>query len=70
MHGKFNRTELITLPTITLYLFLFDVFALLKFGATVELIAIGTESAPKIIKCKKLNSLKHLVRTTVAESHN
>jgi len=37
MHGKFNRTELITLPTITLYLFLFDVFALLKFGATVEL---------------------------------
>jgi len=37
MHGKFNRTELITLPTITLYLFLFDVFALLKFGATMEL---------------------------------
>ena len=65
MHVKFNRTELITLPTITLYLFLFDVFALLKFGATLELIAIGTESAPKIIislnetiKCFSLTAIQ------------
>ena len=34
--------------------------------------AAPVSSAPQLITnyCKKLNSLKHLVRTTVAESHN